>query len=301
MQQSVPASRQPFPVLPQRVPQLCDCCANEFHRATHDFDLTHLHSNVFHRPSKVFPRCVSTSVLGRPSLVRRAPEFFSMRRTFAMALRQGLVTPFQRVPIVLLLPPRSWNLLQRLARTAPELLTLERCCPALIIRSLRHPTPQIWHCQFEGRLRARRRPSRKGVDATYAVLSPTSSSVGATFSPAPPKSPQVVAMLRQQVPTVCNRFSDVSHSSPTVPQPRPIFHSMLQCLTRAAPRNSLRGPLGARASAREPRPSALRPRLRTPHGSPSSFASLPSQVQNPPNRFLGGLKPKKTLFGKFKT
>ena len=34
MQQSVPASRQPFPVLSQRVPQLCDCCANEFHRAT---------------------------------------------------------------------------------------------------------------------------------------------------------------------------------------------------------------------------------------------------------------------------
>ena len=57
----------------------------------------------------------------------------------------------------------------------------------------------------------------------------------------------------------------------------------------------------ARASAREPRPSALRPRLKTPHGSPSSFASLPSQVQNPPNRFLGGLKPKKNLFGRFKT
>ena len=92
-------------------------CLSEFHNCAivapmnstepHDFDLTHLHSNVFHRPSKVFPRCVSTSVLGRPSLVRRAPEFFSMRRTFAMALRQGLVTPSQRVPSVLLLPPRN--------------------------------------------------------------------------------------------------------------------------------------------------------------------------------------------------
>ena len=197
--------------------------------------------------------------------------------------------------------PAKLELVTAFGPNCSRTLTLERCCPALIIRSLRHPTPQIWHCQFEGRLRARRRPSRKGVDATYAVLSPTSSSVGATFPLAPPKSSQVVAMLRQQVPTVCNRFSDVSHSSPTVPQPRPIFHSMLQCLTRAAPRNSLRGPLGARASAREPRPSAFRPRLRTPHGSPSSFASLPSQVQNPPNRFLGGLKPKKNLFGRFKT
>ena len=191
-------------------------------------------------------------------------------------------------------------MLQRLARNAPEFLALEPCCPALIIRSLRAPTPQISRCRFEGRRRARRRPSRKGADATYADHSSTSSSDGATFSAAPPKSSQAVAMLRQQVPTVRSRFSDVSHPSPNVPQRRPIvFHVMLQRSTRAPPKNSRLGPLGARNVGL--RPQTRPPRQRAPHGSTSLFTSLPSLVQNPPNQVLGGLKPKKNLFGRFKT
>ena len=180
-------------------------------------------------------------------------------------------------------------MLQRLARNAPEFLALEPCCPALIIRSLRAPTPQISRCRFEGRRRARRRPSRKGADATYADHSPTSSSVGATFSAAPPKSSQAVAMLRQQVRTVRNRFSDVSHPSPNVPQPRPIvFHVMLQRSTRAPPRNSRHGPPGARTSARDPRPAP-------------SPESAPREHQPFHQPSFAGSKPPKPDFGRLKT